>query len=180
MPPEVSPLPIPRRNALTWSIRAAVALGTAAGAATYALWAAATGRFLMPNAIATPSSRFHAGGVADYPRGTVATKYRESHGVWLVHVQNADRWEICALRTRCTHLGCITIWLDNDSKFKCPCHGSGFRIDGVNIEGPAPRPLERCAIRLLANGQLEVDTSRIFRQEMGQWTDPASYVTTDA
>jgi len=49
-------------------------------------------------------------------------------------------------------------------------------VEGLNLEGPAPRPLERCAIRLADDGQLEVDTSVIFQQELGQWDDPASYV----
>ena len=37
-------------------------------------------------------------------------------------------------------------WLEEAQKFKCPCHGSGFYITGVNFEGPAPRPLERWAV----------------------------------
>ena len=52
------------------------------------------------------------------------------------------------------------IWLDAEQKFKCPCHGSGFYKDGINFEGPAPRPLERYAIRVAEDGQLEVDKSR--------------------
>ena len=61
-------------------------------------------------------------------------------------------------------------------KFKCPCHGSGYYITGVNFEGPAPRPLERMAIRVAEDGALEVDKSRKFQEEMGQWNDPASFV----
>ncbi len=56
-------------------------------------------------------------------------------------------------------------------KFKCPCHGSGFRITGINFEGPAPRPLERYAVRLAEDGQIEVDRSRILREDLGQWTE---------
>ena len=48
----------------------------------------------------------------------------------------------------CTHLGCTPNWLEGEQKFKCPCHGSGFYKDGINFEGPAPRPLERYAIRI--------------------------------
>ena len=48
-----------------------------------------------------------------------------------------------ALSTVCTHLGCTPNWLPVESKFKCPCHGSGFRMTGIHFEGPAPRPLER-------------------------------------
>jgi cytochrome b6-f complex iron-sulfur subunit len=46
----------------------------------------------------------------------------------------------------------------------------------MNDEGPAPRPLERYAIRVAEDGQLEVDKGRVFRQELGEWSDPASYV----
>ena len=82
-----------------------------------------------------------------------------------------------ALRTVCTHLGCTPNWLEGEQKFKCPCHGSGFYKDGINFEGPAPRPLERYAIRLADDGQLEVDKSKTFQEEMGQWSDPASFVS---
>ena len=34
-------------------------------------------------------------------------------------------------------------WLNSENKFKCPCHGSGYYMNGVNFEGPTPRPLER-------------------------------------
>ena len=81
-----------------------------------------------------------------------------------------------ALASVCTHLGCTPSWLEGEQKFKCPCHGSGFYITGVNFEGPAPRPLERVGIRIAEDGMLEVDKSLKFQEEMGQWKDPASFV----
>ncbi len=48
-------------------------------------------------------------------------------------------------------------------------------MDGINFEGPAPRPLERVGIALAPDGLLQVDKSLTFQQEMGQWEDPASY-----
>jgi cytochrome b6-f complex iron-sulfur subunit len=80
------------------------------------------------------------------------------------------------LQTECTHLGCKTIWQESEQKFKCPCHGSGFTKDGIHFEGPAPRPLERYAIRVTDDGQLEVDKSRTFRHELGEWEDPDSFI----
>ena len=71
---------------------------------------------------------------------------------------------------------CTPNWLEADKKFKCPCHGSGFRITGVNFEGPAPRPLERWAIKKSEDGQIIVDKSRKFQKELGQWDDPGSYI----
>ena len=33
-----------------------------------------------------------------------------------------------------TALGCTPNWLEAEFKFKCPCHGSGFYISGINFE----------------------------------------------
>ena len=92
--------------------------------------------------------------------------------MWVVNSEYNGQPQIYALRTVCTHLGCTPNWLEGEQKFKCPCHGSGFYKDGINFEGPAPRPLERYAIRLADDGQLEIDKSKLFQEEMGQWNDP--------
>jgi len=135
-----------------------------------------TARFMMPNVLVEPPSRFKVGPASDYPLNTVSNKWKDQYGVWIVHT---DQYEgqnlIFALASVCTHLGCTPSWLDGEQKFKCPCHGSGFYITGVNFEGPAPRPLERMGLRI-AEGMLEVDKSMKFQEEMGQWTDPASFV----
>ncbi len=150
--------------------------GFAALGATTGLWAAASTRFMFPNAILQRPDRFKIGYPSDFPRDRVATGLKEKFGVWVVHGKYQGSEQIFALRTVCTHLGCITLWQENERKFKCPCHGSGFYIDGVNFEGPAPRPLERFAIHLADDGQLEIDKSKIFREELGQWDDPECFV----
>lgn len=165
-----------RRGVLITLFGSVAGLGFLALGAAGVLWAAATARFMMPNVIAEPSKRFKAGLPSDYPDGYVEMKYKATHGVWIVNGEYGGRREIFALSTVCTHLGCITLWLENEQKFKCPCHGSGFYKDGVNFEGPAPRPLERFAIRIADDGQLEVDRGKVFQEELGQWTDPACYV----
>jgi len=169
-----------RRGFLTAMFGSAVGIGLMALAAVGGLWTLAAVRFFFPNTSDEPADRFRTGLTHDYPPGHVETRYRESHGVWIVHGQYRGKWQIYALSTACTHLGCITLWLDAEQQFRCPCHGSGFSIDGVNHEGPAPRPLERYAICLTKDGQLEVDKSRVFREELGQWDDPASYVSVEA
>ncbi len=153
---------------LGWAV---AVLGAVAG-----LWSFAAARFMVPNVINEPALRFKVGRLADYPTGYVETRYKEEYGVWVVSGVYCGRREIFALSTRCTHLGCITVWQASEEVFKCPCHGSGFLKDGVNFEGPAPRPLERYAIRVAEDGQLEIDRSRVFRQELGQWSDPDCFV----
>lgn len=154
----------------------AFGVGMAALAAASGLWAALCARFLWPNTAVEPGQRFKVGRPGEYPLGTVQSRYSQQHGVWVVHGSYRGRRQIFALSTVCTHLGCITTWQEGQRRFKCPCHGSGFSPEGLNLEGPAPRPLERYAIRLAEDGQLEVDKSRRFREELGQWADPASFV----
>jgi cytochrome b6-f complex iron-sulfur subunit len=69
---------------------------------------------------------------------------------------------------RCTHLGCTPDWKESENKFKCPCHGSGYDTDGVNFEGPAPRPMDRAHIELNAQGQIVVDVNRLYACERGK------------
>ena len=141
-----------------------------------ALWGLASLKFLFPNVRREPPSKFKVGFPDAYPGGQVQTKFKAQYGVWVANAEYNGQQQIYALKSVCTHLGCTPSWLDAEQKFKCPCHGSGFYKDGINFEGPAPRPLERCAIRIADDGQIEIDKSRTFQEEMGQWEDPACYV----
>lgn len=134
-------------------------------------------RFMLPNVLTEPPSKFKVGPPSDFDLGTVSEKFKAQFGIWIVHT---DKYQgknlIYALSTVCTHLGCTPSWLDGEQKFKCPCHGSGFYINGINFEGPAPRPLERVGLRLAEDGMLEVDKSLKFQEELGQWGDGTSFV----
>jgi cytochrome b6-f complex iron-sulfur subunit len=135
-----------------------------------------TVRFMFPNVLSEPPSSFKAGDASGYEENKVDDKFKEV-GAWVVrHKDDQGRDIIYALSTTCTHLGCTPNWLESEKKFKCPCHGSGFKITGVNFEGPAPRPLERYAIKKTDDGQIVVDKSRKFQKELGQWDDTDSYV----
>ena len=144
--------------------------------ATLGVASLATARFMMPDVLVEPPTKFKIGPPTDYSPGTVSTKWKAQFGVWIVNAEVDGASMVYALSTVCTHLGCTPNWLEGEQKFKCPCHGSGFRKTGVNFEGPAPRPLERMGIRLAPDGMLEVDKSVKFQQELGQWENPASYV----
>lgn len=134
-------------------------------------------QFMMPNMVLELPSRFKVGVASDFPLGSVSEKYKAARGVWIVHSDAYDGGNLLyALASVCTHLGCTPNWLEGEQKFKCPCHGSGFYISGINFEGPAPRPLERVGIRVSEDGQVEVDKSLKFQEELGQWADPKSFI----
>lgn len=155
----------------SWFVAAWVAFtATMGGLTLYTL------RFLFPNVLSEPPSTFRAGDILTYEPNKVDDKYKDV-GAWVIRSRDdRNRDIIYALSTVCTHLGCTPNWLESEKKFKCPCHGSGFRISGVNFEGPAPRPLERFAIRKTDEGLIIVDKSRKFQKELGQWEDPDSYL----
>ena len=166
-----------RRGFLQIALGSAMAVGFSALSVTGGLFSLGLARFLFPNVLAEPPSKFKVGFKDAFPSGKVETKYVPQYGVWVVNGDFQGQQQIYALKTVCTHLGCTPSWLEAEQKFKCPCHGSGFYKDGINFEGPAPRPLERYAIRVADDGQLEIDKSKTFQEELGQWADPDSYVT---
>ena len=129
-------------------------------------------RFMFPNVLFEPPQTFKIGFPDEYKVDEVDLRWKKKHAIWVVR----SREQIYALSTVCTHLGCTPNWLGNEQKFKCPCHGSGFRPTGVNFEGPAPRPLERARIVLADDGQILVDKARKFQFELGQWADPESFL----
>lgn len=128
------------------------------------------GRFMMPNVLYEPPTTVPIGKRDDYQSETVETKFKKK-GFWVVN----HAATLYALQAICTHLGCPPNWLASDQKFKCPCHGSGFRISGINFEGPAPRPLERFRI-YEEDGELIVDKSVKFQQEKGEWEKSGAFL----
>jgi cytochrome b6-f complex iron-sulfur subunit len=158
--------------------RAWIGLSWGAFSAASAAALAATGRFMFPNVLNEPPQQFKAGFPNEYGMG-VDERWKEKFGIWIVRTpddleQHASGFY--ALITVCTHLGCTPNYLPAENKFKCPCHGSGYRLSGINFEGPTPRPLERARVVLADDGQILVDKSRHFQWELGQWKDPESFL----
>jgi len=130
-------------------------------------------RFMMPNVLQESDPRVEVGRISDYAEmasGSVNQAYKK-YGMYIARLQE----RLVALSSACTHLGCITNWLQSEGVFKCPCHGSGFTHAGINIDGPAPRPLERFWI-FVEDGTIIVDRSKRYRQEKGGWANPDSYI----
>jgi cytochrome b6-f complex iron-sulfur subunit len=128
-------------------------------------------RFFFPNVTFEPPLKFKVGFPDQFSIG-VDNRFKDEHRVWIVR----DDKGFYALSTICTHLGCTPNWLQSEQKFKCPCHGSGYYISGINFEGPAPRPLERFNITLADDGQIQVDEGQKYQYELGQWTLPGAFL----
>lgn len=156
---------VSRRSFLTW--------GWAAFAAAIAAAAVATFRMLFPNVFQQPptSVEFEAGRVNEVQVGTVDLRFIQNK-IWLIR----DPGRIFALVAECTNDMCTPDWKPDDEFFECPCCGSTYSREGLNIDGPAPRALERAAIRLSSDGQILVDKSRRFLYEKNEWNNPGAYL----
>ena len=158
---------INRRSFLSW-----LSVGWIAFAAATGGFFTVIIRFLFPNVLFEPPQTFKIGYPDDFESGKVDLRFKKQYNVWIVR----DDEKIIALSTVCTHLGCTPNWLEAERKFKCPCHGSGFRSSGINFEGPAPRPLERFQISLSSDGQILVDKTKSFKYEKGEWNRTESFL----
>ncbi len=76
---------------------------------------------------------------------------------YLVKVED----EVLALSEVCSHLGCRVPYIDENTRFECPCHGSKFTREGDYIEGPAPRGMDEYATEVI-DGIIVIDTSDVI------------------
>ncbi|MBI4462622.1 MAG: Rieske 2Fe-2S domain-containing protein [Acidobacteria bacterium] len=131
-------------------------------------------RFFFPRALFEPKTVFSVGYPSDFGLG-VDTRFQQGYRIWVV--RNAER--LFVIYARCTHLGCTPDWKESENKFKCPCHGSGYDSEGINFEGPAPRPMDRAHVKLDATGQIVVDVSKLYQWPKGgtnHFNDPDAYL----
>jgi cytochrome b6-f complex iron-sulfur subunit len=129
-------------------------------------------RFFLPRSITEPSSIFRIGSPNDYAAG-VDTKWQQQYRIWVT--RTSDR--LFVIYARCTHLGCTPDWKASENKFKCPCHGSGYDSEGINFEGPAPRPMDRAKVTIDAEGQIVVDVGTLYEWPKGA---PSEFDDTNA
>ena len=131
-------------------------------------------RFFLPRTLFEPKTSFTIGYPSDFGFG-VDTKFQNAYRIWVV--RNTEG--IFVISAICTHLGCTPDWKASENKFKCPCHGSGYDPEGVNFEGPAPRPMDRAHVELDPAGQILVDLSRVYKWPKGersQFGDPGAII----
>jgi cytochrome b6-f complex iron-sulfur subunit len=143
-------------------------------AAFLVAWFIAFFRFFLPRTLFEPATSFKIGYPSDYGLG-VDTRWQQKYRIWVD--RTPDR--LFVIFAKCTHLGCTPDWKPAEHKFKCPCHGSGYDSEGINFEGPAPRPMDRAHIEIAADGQILVDVAHLYQWPKGQpshFNDPGAYL----
>jgi cytochrome b6-f complex iron-sulfur subunit len=144
-----------QRRRLVWAMVAAFLMA----------WFIAFFRFFLPRTLFEPATSFKIGYPEEFGLG-VDTKFQQKYRIWVD--RTPDR--IFVIYARCTHLGCTPDWKPSENKFKCPCHGSGYDSEGINFEGPAPRPMDRAHVEKSPDGQILVNTAKLYQWPKGQPT----------
>lgn len=129
-----------RREALGYAWLASLAVLAVAGlrlGARFARPSAAQGQY---------GGVFDLGPVAELPSLGGAPRHEPAGRFWLVNTPAG----LLSLHKACTHLACLCEWDEQNRQFVCPCHGSRFAEDGAHLSGPAPRSLDRFALRIEA------------------------------
>jgi cytochrome b6-f complex iron-sulfur subunit len=143
-------------------------------AAFLTAWFLAFFRFFLPRTLFEPATSFKIGYPEEYGLG-VDTKWQQKYRIWVD--RTPDRMFV--IYARCTHLGCTPDWKPSENKFKCPCHGSGYDSEGINFEGPAPRPMDRAHVEIAPDGQILVDVAKLYQWPKGQpsqFNDAGAYL----
>jgi len=131
-----------------------------------------TVRFFFPRAIFEPKTSFKIGRSDDFGFG-VDDRLQDKYRIWVCR----EATRLYVIKAICTHLGCTPNWVASANKFKCPCHGSGYDSAGVNFEGPAPRPMDRCHLEVAPDGQILVDYNRVYRADRpGEWDKTGAWL----
>lgn len=134
-------------------------------------------RFFFPRALFEPNTVHNIGPASDFQIG-VNEKFKQAYRIWVIK----EPPRLFCVFAKCTHLGCTPDWKPAENKFKCPCHGSGYTPEAINFEGPAPRPMDRAHVELNAEGQVIVDTSRLYSWYKSQggpdeFEQPGAFIT---
>ena len=140
--------------------------GVLAGGLGIAIQGVASLRSLVPNVSYDAPTTVKLGMPMEFPDGL---KFLPDERLFVFRQGNVFH----AISAVCTHLGCTVraealsqpeektvagTSLRLTHRFLCPCHGSKYGGDGVNVSGPAPRPLTWYHLEVASeDGQLVVD-----------------------
>jgi Rieske Fe-S protein len=97
-------------------------------------------RYIIPAEVAESTSRsVVAAKVGEIKRNSGKIFKFGSKPALLVHTAD-DEWR--AYTAVCTHLNCTVQYREDLHQIWCACHNGTFDLQGRNVSGPPPRPLD--------------------------------------
>jgi cytochrome b6-f complex iron-sulfur subunit len=147
------PEPLPRRKLLLHGLQAAIAATLAA-----VLYPAV--RFLWPRPATSSGALevvapFRAGELKPEADGSWPSRFTFNFGGKPCLVVRTRDGEIKAFNAVCTHVECTVEFRESKGDIFCNCHNGLYDLNGHNVSGPPPRPLEtyKVTLRTAAGGK---------------------------
>ncbi len=148
--------PLPRRRFLSWL------LGGSFGALTAAVVYPVL-RFLSPPEVPEASTNQVEAGATNDPelleKGFKIVRF----GAEPVIVLRVAEGDFRAFAATCTHLDCIVEYHKDVRRIWCNCHNGQFDLQGRQVAGPPPRPLEGFQVDLESTGPGQPQTIIVSR-----------------
>ncbi len=103
-------------------------------------------RYVIPPAVAeSAASRVLAGSLSALPPNSGKIfRFGSKPGI----VLRTPTGEVRAFSAICTHLNCTVQYRPDLQQIWCACHNGHYNLNGVNVSGPPPRPLESYSVAL--------------------------------
>lgn len=131
-----------RRSFLNWF------LGTTTGALCVSIFYPIL-RFLSPPQVPEAATNQVEAGATNDPelleKGFKIVRF----GAEPVIVIRASETEYRAFGATCTHLDCIVEYRKGDRQIWCNCHDGVYDLNGRNVAGPPPRPLDPYQVQMV-------------------------------
>ena len=103
--------------------------------------------YLIPPKTAEPKvNSVRAGQDSDFPSNSA--KIIKFGRLPVILVKTADN-SYKALAATCTHLGCIVQYKQDTKQIWCACHNGIYDLNGRNVSGPPPKPLEQYGVKVI-------------------------------
>jgi len=103
--------------------------------------------FLIPPKTAEPKvNSVKAGMSAEFP--TNSSKIIKFGRTPVILIKTDDN-QYKALSAGCTHLDCIVQYKNDTKQIWCACHNGIYDLNGRNVSGPPPRPLEEYDVKII-------------------------------
>ncbi len=101
-------------------------------------------RFLIPPRVPEAASSSVVAGNLDElsPNSGKIFRFGDKAGILI----RTSTGEFKAFSATCTHLSCTVQYRSDISHIWCACHNGHYDVNGKNISGPPPRPLEEFTV----------------------------------
>lgn len=120
-------------------------LGTGVGATLVAVFYPVMKFMIPPRVTEATQNSVVAGKVGEIAvNAGKIFKFGNKPGI-LIHTQSGDYKAFSAV---CTHLDCIVQYRTDSRIIWCACHNGQYNLNGQNIGGPPPRPLEEFTVNI--------------------------------